>query len=686
MLFRSPAITTGANGTVWVQATQGACAVTDTVNVAVNPMPTVALGNDLTLCSGDDVTLDATYPGATYAWNNGATSPTITVNSASTYSVVVDLGGCTATDAIDIGVLVPGVFDLGADLQLCSGDQAVFSLGVPGASYLWSTGATSSSIAVNATNVVWVQVVQGVCTSSDTVDVNVLDPGAIELGDDITACEGSPVLLDATVTNATYQWNTGATSAQLNVTTSGSYSVTATVAQCTVTDDVDVIIVPLPVIDLGSDQAVCPDVAATFDATTPNASYLWQDGSTASTYTSVTEEMVSVIVTVNGCSAADNAAIDVLTAPIAALGNDTTICEGASLLLDVNQAGASYQWNNGSTSGSQNITTAGTYGVTVDLNGCIATDAITVVVFDMQALDLGPDQLKCPGEVVTLSTGLAGGTQTWSTGATGGAISVTTGGSYWAQVQVAACVVRDTVIIAYVPLIVPDLGGNRIICAGDSLVLAVQPAGATVDWSTGSTADSIVVSSTGTYDVSLSMQGCTSTDQISVTVLERVDSLSLGTDSTYCPEQPLVLDLTIPFASYLWSTGAVGSSITIAQEGTYSVHATGLCIDAEASIAVSEGVCDPLVYVPNSFTPNGDGFNEFFQVSVYGHLRDFSLYIFDRWGERIFTSDDPSITWDGTYNGEPVPDGVYVWKVRYRATTDRGAVGKDLIGHVTVLR
>ena len=75
--------------------------MTDTVVVAVNPMPTVALGNDLTLCAGDDVTLDATYPGATYVWSNGATSPTITVNSAATYSVTVDLNGCTATDAIN---------------------------------------------------------------------------------------------------------------------------------------------------------------------------------------------------------------------------------------------------------------------------------------------------------------------------------------------------------------------------------------------------------------------------------------------------------------------------------------------------------------------------------------------------------------------------------------------------------
>ncbi|HRH38260.1 MAG TPA: gliding motility-associated C-terminal domain-containing protein, partial [Flavobacteriales bacterium] len=100
----------------------------------------------------------------------------------------------------------------------------------------------------------------------------------------------------------------------------------------------------------------------------------------------------------------------------------------------------------------------------------------------------------------------------------------------------------------------------------------------------------------------------------------------------------------------------------------------------------TEGECDPFVYVPNTFTPNGDDRNEFFQVSFHGPYRDFSFYIFDRWGERIFSSDTPDAKWDGTVNGQPVPDGVYVWKVRYHSTTDLGARAKELIGHVNVLR
>ncbi|MBK8497291.1 MAG: gliding motility-associated C-terminal domain-containing protein [Flavobacteriales bacterium] len=682
----TPTITVGSTNTYSVIASQGSCSVGDAIDVTVNPMPQVDLGADQTICEGEIATLDASYPGAGYSWSTGSTAPSIPVSSASTYSVTVDLNGCTASDAIDIAVVVPGVFDLGNDVQLCAGDQVVYALGIPGASYLWSTGATTSSISVNSTSTVWVEVTQSVCVSTDTVDVNVLDPGAMELGSDITVCEGTPVVLDATVPNATYLWSNGATTPQLNVTSNGSYSVTATVAQCTITDEIDVTINPVPVVDIGGNQSICPGSSASFDATTPGASYMWQDGSTASTYSGSSTQTVSVTVTVNGCSTADNAAIDVLPSPLADLGNDTTICEGASLLLDVSQTGATYTWSDGDMSGTRTITQAGTYAVIVDLNGCMASDAITVEVFDMNILDLGPDQLHCPGELATLSTGVAGGTQTWSTGASGSSITVSQSGSYWAQVQVAACTVRDTVLIAYVPLIAPDLGDDIVICEGDTLPLAVLSNGATVLWSNGSTTDTLLVSTTGNYAVTLTMQGCSSTDAVQVTVREWVGSLSLGNDSTYCPEQPLVLDATIAGADYAWSNGASTSSISISQEGTYSVHATGLCIDAQASMTVSEGYCDPLVFVPNAFTPNGDDDNEFFQVSVYGHLRDFTLMVFDRWGLLIHSANDPSITWDGTFGGQPVPDGVYVWKVRYRTMTDAGAVGRELIGHVTVLR
>ncbi|MBK7946094.1 MAG: hypothetical protein IPJ85_12680 [Flavobacteriales bacterium] len=227
---------------------------------------------------------------------------------------------------------------------------------------------------------------------------------------------------------------------------------------------------PVPQVDLGSDQSICPGASASFSAQTAGATYLWHDGSTGPTYATSAPGPVSVTVTVNGCSALDAADVIALPSPIAALGNDTTLCDGATMLLNAQQAGATYQWSTGSNAPSLVVSTAGNYALTVNLNGCTASDAITVAYFSPTSLNLGPDRLLCPGETVTLSTGISGA-HIWSTGSNSPSITVGSGGDYWVAVQVAACFARDTVSIAYVPLIAPDLGPDRTLCEGDTLAL-----------------------------------------------------------------------------------------------------------------------------------------------------------------------------------------------------------------------
>jgi len=682
----SASITASSTDTYWVQATQGSCSVSDTIDVLVQPVPIVDLGIDQVICAGPSITLDATNAGATYSWSTGASTPTIAVSQSGTYSVTVDLNGCTASDAMQLDAVQPAAIDLGPDMSLCAGNQAIFSVAVPNSTYLWSNGSTTSTITASSTATVWVQVTQsGVCVVSDTVQVVVLDPGAVDLGPDIVACEGDAVVLDATLPNATYLWSTGETSAQIQPAATGTYSVTASVSGCSVQDAVQVTLNPVPQVDIGADQSICPGASASFMAQIPGATYLWHDGSTGASYTASAAGPVSVTVTVNGCSALDAAEVIALPAPIVALGSDTTLCEGTTMTLSVEQAGATYQWSNGSTAPAIVVSAAGNYAVNVNLNGCTASDAIAIAYFSPSALDLGPDQLLCPGQTATLSTGISG-THAWSTGSGAASITVTTGGVYSVAVQVAACIARDTVSIAYVPLVAPDLGPDRVLCEGDTLALNVQSGGSAVLWSTGSASPSISITDPGIYTVTLTLQGCTATDAARIDFRPWVRTLSLGTDSTFCIDAPLVLDASTPGASYAWSTGASTASIVADAEGLYTVRITGICIDAADTIRVSEGVCDPEVHVPNAFTPNNDGVNDLFQVIYDGPNRDFSFDIFDRWGERIFHFSSPSDTWDGNVNGTPVPDGVYVWRMTYRATTDLGARAQERTGHVTVLR
>ena len=92
--------------------------------------------------------------------------------------------------------------------------------------------------------------------------------------------------------------------------------------------------------------------------------------------------------------------------------------------------------------------------------------------------------------------------------------------------------------------------------------------------------------------------------------------------------------------------------------------------------------CPMTFFIPNAFTPNGDGLNDTFEPKM-SNIETYKIMIFNRWGELIFEGNDPRFIWDGTYKGVVVPDGTYTYKIDL--TTNSGRE-KQLIGHVNSLR
>ncbi|MFN3875768.1 MAG: gliding motility-associated C-terminal domain-containing protein, partial [Flavobacteriales bacterium] len=98
--------------------------------------------------------------------------------------------------------------------------------------------------------------------------------------------------------------------------------------------------------------------------------------------------------------------------------------------------------------------------------------------------------------------------------------------------------------------------------------------------------------------------------------------------------------------------------------------------------------CPATIFIPNSFTPNGDGVNDVF-LPLGKSIAAMHLMVYNRWGELLFESDHPDVGWDGTYRSEPVESEVYVWRLSYRFYTDKeGTIGMEQqqMGHVQVLR
>ncbi|MEP7219586.1 MAG: hypothetical protein ABI876_11755, partial [Bacteroidota bacterium] len=176
-------ITVDQPGTYWAMLYNGKCASTDTVLVMSGPSEPADLGPDQVLaCTGGDIALTATGSGSRFLWSTGAATPSITVSQPGNYWVTLYDGRCQSSDTVRITMPVDAPADLGADRILgCNGSNLTLMVKGVGEKFLWSTGATTRSIAVDQPGTYWVTLHNGRCQSSDTVLVLPATEGAYKL-------------------------------------------------------------------------------------------------------------------------------------------------------------------------------------------------------------------------------------------------------------------------------------------------------------------------------------------------------------------------------------------------------------------------------------------------------------------------------------------------------------------------
>jgi gliding motility-associated-like protein len=116
----------------------------------------------------------------------------------------------------------------------------------------------------------------------------------------------------------------------------------------------------------------------------------------------------------------------------------------------------------------------------------------------------------------------------------------------------------------------------------------------------------------------------------------------------------------------LWSNGSTNVSLLIEKPGTYWLEVIDQkgCTGRD-SLKISSKLCPVSVYVPTAFTANGDGKNDVFKATVLGKTKLFELIVYNRWGEIVFQTNDPSRSWNGKLNGNDLGSGVFVWICRY---------------------
>ena len=180
---------------------------------------------------------------------------------------------------------------------------------------------------------------------------------------------------------------------------------------------------------------------------------------------------------------------------------------------------------------------------------------------------------------------------------------------------------------------------------------------------------------TGTYvDTLVAQNGCDSIIILNLTVVTS-PTPDLGADKNLCDGDSLVL-LPGRFNSYLWQDGSIQSTLTVKQPGLYSVTVTDNCGTGRDEILVKETECSFLF--PSAFTPNNDGKNDLFKVLGKDELAEFNLAVYDRWGQKVFSTNDYKKGWDGYFKGRLLGTGVYAWYCTFRKsnknTTLKGTV------------
>ena len=331
--------------------------------------------------------------------------------------------------------------------------------------------------------------------------------------------------------------------------------------------------------------------AMTFFAQSNTLNYAWSPAAGLSSTTSSdpiamppATTTYSVVVTdpATGCIASDTVLLSTLPTPAPSFGPDTIICSNQPIVLDgTSGTNYTYLWQDMSTNQTFTVNSFGNYyvAVTDTTNGCVGTDTILVGVNAAPNFSLGSDVTVCAGTQVTFSGPGGQYEYDWNTMDTTQSIVADTSGNYELLVTdtVNGCFNRDTVMLSVNPLPPVALGIDTAVCSANTPLTLSGPAGNyTYMWNDASTNQTLDVTATGTYYVTVTDTAttCFSGDTVVISV-NQSPSVSLGNDTTFCSaDGPIMLTAPNGPYNYMWSDASTGMTLTTNASGTYYVTVT----------------------------------------------------------------------------------------------------------------
>jgi gliding motility-associated-like protein len=438
-----------------------------------------------------------------------------------------------------------------------------------------------------------------------------------------------------------------------------------------------------------------------------------------------------------GCDICESVTIIDPAPVVVSVSPDVTICQNATTILNATATGGNtfdFHWNfTGDLSASQTVspgptTSQASYGYTVyaeNENGCIsAPETITVTVNPPLSGTIYPNQTICPGESATIVATASGGDGgpyafSWDSGQNGDQISVSPTITTTYTVTISDGCETTPITFSADIIVSPVPEPSYLILSPMQCEPGIFVVTNTTDpnltdeiiWTVNGTEvfvnqETITTQSydAGSYDLELTVispDGCVATSIFNGVLVVAPTPVA---NFTYSPNPPTMFNTQVLFnnasvgaTSYDWTfeqgapaTSTAENPTTVFPDGTVGLYETSL-------IAISDLGCtdtmiveiqvypEVILYAPNTFTPDGDEFNQDWRVYIEGIDEfDFTLTVFNRWGQIVWENNDPNQGWDASYNGQLVQDGTYSWTITTRdLLTDKKY---EFNGHVNVIK
>ena len=667
------------------------------------------------------------------------------------YTFTPDPGQCAQSATLDISIqpLIAPSFIQIEPLCLNALDPGLPTLSQDGISGIWSPSAINTSAIGGSTYTFTPDA--GQCAAVFNMDIEIIPLPEVSLTDQLINCitntSGAQIGMAGVVGN-TYSWSplVGITNPSISdpiatPSTTTLYTLTVTgVNGCTADGTVNVTVDDVPpnvgiTNNTGTTTLSCTQLEISITATGADI-YSWDNGLGNISSPTITSPGIYTVTGTgpNGCQS--NAQIEIIQdngVDLMLVLGQSEICSGETVEISMNSATATdFNWTviqNGVTGASdgsvintvsgatvsQELTLDGSVNGTVDyvveplLSGCVGlAQTVTVTVLSPetpQFSQLGPFCLNDVAGVLP-STSMEGILGSWAPPT----ITTNTAGlsTYNFSPNPGQCAVSQNMDIVVNDLPIVSFSGDSLLgCAPHSVVLSSPNDVCTWTISNGIILEgnqvTLNLTNPGCYDVTLEVDenGCTNSLTMPNYLCVQEDPIA---NFTVSPDVFTDNDVLVSFtnlssgaSSFLWDFGDGNTSSYINPTNLYETTDEGALITLTA---ISEFGCTDQVqliieydeqeifYIPNTFTPDGDNFNQMFTPVFYSGFDpyNFEMLIFNRWGEIVFETQNSETGWDGTYgvNGTKAMDGTYSWKITYKnPKTDQRKV---ISGHVTLLR